>query len=99
MKYSKVELTDDNFDEEHEKLTDIIGDLNSDEWEVYDTLPKGFTEQESECENGVNRGFNEWIKSGGVRFDHSHQNQCLWSGELAFEFKNKFISLHFNEVL
>jgi hypothetical protein len=93
MKYSNVNITDDNFDEEYEKLTDLIGDLNSDEWEIYDTLPKGFTGHKSKCGK-----FTEWVKSGGTRFDHTHQNQALCSGEVAFEFGNKFISLHFNEV-
>ena len=99
MRYSDIELTDDNFDEEYEKLTDLIGNLNSDEWEVYDTLPSGFTKQESECENRVKRGFSEYVKSGVIRFDHTNQNQCLCSGEVAYEFKNKFISLHFNEAI
>lgn len=98
MKYSTVNLTDDNFDDEYEKLTDLIGNLNSDEYDVYDVLPAGFIEQESEGDNRVNRGFSEWIKSGGIRPDHAHQNQVLCSGEIAFEFGNKFISLHFNEA-
>jgi len=98
MKYSNVNITDDNFDEEYEKLTGLIGNLNSDEWEIYETLPKGFKEQESECEKRISRGFSEWVKSGGLGFDHTHQNQALCSGEVAFEFGNKFISLHFNEV-
>ena len=99
MKYSNKNLTDDNFDEEYEKLTDLIGNLNSDEWDTYTTLPKGFTEQESECDGRIKRGFNEWVKSGGIGFDHTHQNQVLCSGEIAFEFNNKFLSLHFNEAL
>ena len=99
MKYSNINLTDDNFDEEYEKLTGLIGNLNSDEWDVYEVLPVGFTKQDSQCENRVARGFSEWVKSGGAKFDHTHQNQVLYSGELAFEFNNKFLSLHFNEAV
>lgn len=92
MKYSNAILTDDNFDEEFEKLTAMIGNLNSDEYDVYDALPSGFTEQESEDTNGNKRGFSEWIKSGGIKPDVSHgHNQVLCSGELAYEFGNKFI--------
>jgi hypothetical protein len=104
MKYSELELTDENFDEEYEKLTDLIGNLNSDEYDVYDALPEGFCKQESEFENRKKRGFDEWVRQGGTMPDtkgniQGNVPQVFVSGEIAFEFKNKFLSLHFNDAL
>ncbi len=98
--YSNKSLTDDNFDDEYEKLRDLLGNLNSDKWVIYDTLPDGFTEQDSKNDDGDDLGFSEWVRSGGIRPDHAHDHcQVLCSGEIAFQFKNKFLSLHFNEAI
>lgn len=99
--YSKAALTDENFDEEYGKLIDMMGRLNSDEYDEYDELPNGFAMRDSLDNNGVNRGFVEWHKEasftpqdcgGGV-------HQVLVSGEIAFEFGNKFLSLHYNDAV
>lgn len=91
-KYSDIDLTDDNFDEEYEKLIesfDIRGTFNS----FVKELPSSFVKQE-------NNGVEEWISSSNLKNDFSSSiNQCIHSCMLAYEFKNGFLIIDFEEVL
>ena len=51
MRYSKTIIDDYNFDEEHEKLCDLIGISHTNDVDVYKVLPSGFMEQEASGEN------------------------------------------------
>lgn len=91
-KYSDIEITDDNFDEEYEKLTELFnirGMYNS----FVKELPSSFIKQE-------NKGVEEWISSSNLNNDFSSSiDQCIHSGMLAYEFKNGFLVIDFEEVL
>ena len=92
-KYSNIEITDDNFDEEYEKLAelfDIRGTFNS----FVSELPFSFVKQD-------NNGVEEWLSSSNLKNNFSSSiNQCIHSCcMLAYEFKNGFLIIDFEEVL
>lgn len=104
MDYSDKILSDYNLDEEIEIVSGLLGPMNSSEFEVYKKLPDGFESQESIDENRNERGFTEYIKTGGSRPDisaciNNGVCQVLISGEIAVKFKNAYLSLHFNEAI
>lgn len=104
MDYSDKALSDYNLDEEIEKLSDLIGPMHSDEFDIYRELPEGFNPQESIDENRNKRGFTEYIKIEGSKPDisaciNNGVCQVLISGEVAVKFKNVYLSLHFNEAI
>ena len=92
MKYSNTILTDDNFDEELEKLCSKIN-INYIEYEsFFKKLPKDFTLQN-------NNGIDEWI-SYSINPDFSSDcKQAYQKGYLAYEFGNGFMVFNFEVVL
>ena len=92
MKYSNTILTDDNFDEELEKLCSKIN-INYIEYEsFFKKLPKYFTLQN-------NNGIDEWI-SYSINPDFSSDcKQAYQKGYLAYEFGNDFMVFNFEVVL
>lgn len=95
--YSNVIITDDNFDDEHEKLCEIIGISHTAETETYETLPDGFIKQEAFGSDDKGLGFYEYVR--GMVVNQSPGRSCAVSvGEVAYKFGNVFISKHF-EVL
>ena len=95
MQYSTEILTDANFDEELEKLCDLIGRHHSSYDEFVSELPSEYKMQTHDL------GFEEWllysVKPGtNVKGDFTTVFQ---SGKLAYQFGNGFIILDFEEVL
>lgn len=97
--YSKKILTDDNFDYEHELLCDKIGISHINECEIYTTLPAGFKRQMARGENGENLGFAEYVRSMILPDKGSDFSQALEVGEVAYRFKNCFLSKRFESIL
>lgn len=97
MKYSETILTDDNFDDELEKLLNTIGECGI-EWDTFvDKLDDSFEKQENDL------GFEEWIKTTkGLHMDisamHAGISQACKEGKIAYEFGNGFIILNFVDV-
>lgn len=84
MKYSNTILTDDNFDEEIEKLSEIIG--------IHFNNCDGFTEKLTDsfsCQTHE-KGFEEWIMSGVYPSAGSACGDAYQKGYLAYEFGNGF---------
>ena len=99
MRYSKAIIDDYNFDEEHEKLCDLIGISHTNDVDVYKVLPSGFMEQEASGENGEPLGFSEWVMSKTAPNKGSDFRQALQVGEVAYQFGNIFLSKHYEVVL
>lgn len=98
MKYSETILTDDNFDDELEKLLNVIGKCGKEYDGFVDKLDDSFKKQENEL------GFEEWIKTTkGLHMDisamHAGVSQACKEGKIAYEFGNGFIILNFVDVL
>jgi hypothetical protein len=90
-RYSDVFLSDNNFDEELEKLCEIVG-LPYSSYEAFtEKLDGKFYKQENE------NGFEEWINSRIVNRS-AGISEATQVGQLAYEFGNGFIVLNF-EVL
>jgi len=90
VRYSKTNITEDNFDVEFEKMCAVMGVSDSLDHEEYTELPEGFVEQEAFRSTGESLGFSEHAK-GVVHPDY-------WEGEVAYQFGNKFISVFFGEA-
>ena len=93
MKYSNVPLTDDNFDTELDKLSEIAGiHLNSYD-DFVDKLDDKF-----HCQTHP-LGFEEWITCGIYPDVSSDCSQVCQKGKLAYQFGNGFIIFDFKEFL
>lgn len=92
MKYSNTILTDNNFDEELEKLCDKVN-ISHNEYESFEEkLPKDFIVQD-------NNGIDEWI-SYSINPDFSIDCiRAFQKGFLAYEFGNGFMIFNFEVVL
>jgi hypothetical protein len=91
-RYSNVIITDDNFDEELEKLCDVI-DMPYGRYETFtEKLDDGFTKQKNE------HGFDEWIKSSIVNRS-AGISEATQTGQLAYEFGNGFVVLNFETII
>jgi len=99
MKYSNVIITDDNFDLEHEKLCEIIGIPHYNDFEVYDELPVGFSEQEAVGRCGEELGFSVFVMGKTIPNKGSDFQQAFEVGEVACQFGNMFISKHYEMVI
>lgn len=97
MKYSEVILTDDNFDEEFEKLQEVHGSQlqPDDEWFWVEKQLEGFTPQENP------KGFTEYVQSSVNASDSigSDFKQAYMRGMVGYEFGNSFVYLPFFELL
>lgn len=92
MRYSNVILTDDNFDEELEKLCDFTG-IPTDCYNSFVDNIEGFELQE-------NNKKEEWIKTYGSFPDKgSDYRQAHQRGQLAYEFGNGFIVFDYEVLL
>lgn len=90
MTYSKVIITDDNADEEIEKLSEIIGISFNDCAGFFRELPSGFTK----CESW---GYYEKNKTkADVSGGGSGVIEC---GQIGYEFGNGFIVYNCNSSL
>lgn len=90
--YSSIVLTDDNFDDELEKLCASIKlNLNSSNSFV-DKLEEDF-----ELQN--NNGKEEWIRCETIPNISSDCRQVYQKGQLAYEFANGFIVLDYEVLL
>lgn len=87
MRYSEEILTDDNMDEEVEKLAELIGLPYSNYEKFVKTLDEGFNMQTHDL------GFEEWLNMQTV--PNSTGSQAYQRGFLAYEFANGFIVFHF----
>lgn len=95
MQYSTEILTDANFDEELEKLCDLIGRHHSSYDEFVSKLSSDYKMQTHDL------GFEEWLScniksSTNMKGDFT---TAVQSGKLAYQFGNGFIILDFEEVL
>jgi len=93
MKYSDVFLTDDNFDDELEKLSEVVG--------VHFHNCDGFVENldaKFKCQTHP-LGFEEWIIAGSYPCVECDCQQAYQKGKLAYEFGNGFIVLNFSVLL
>ena len=99
MKYSNKIITDDNFDLEHEKLCEVIGIPHFNGVDVYDELPKGFSEQGATGRDGEELGFSEFVRGETTPNKGSDFQQAFELGEVAYQFGNLFISKHYEMVL
>ncbi len=93
MRYSNVILTDDNFDDELEKVCDFakldLGSYNS----FVEKLPIGFKLQ-------YNDNIEEWINNyGSFSSKSSDFQQAYQKGQLAYEFWNGFMILDYEVLL
>lgn len=86
MRYSEKVLTENNFDEEVERIYKEIGEGIIEYNSFIEELDKQFTKQ-------TNNGKEEWI-----RWTFSSDSQCQ-KGQLAYEFKNGFIVMDFIDIL
>lgn len=93
MQYSDTILTDDNFDEEIEKLSEIIG-IHFNNYDSFVTkIDDSFSCQTHE------KGFEEWIKCGVYPNKGSDYTQAYQKGYLAYEFGNGFVIFKFETLL
>lgn len=92
MKYSNLILTDDNFDEELEKLCKKINISNTQYDSFESKLTKDFYKQNNE-------GVEEWISYGVFPKVCCGCIQAYQKGYLAYEFGNGFIIFNFETVL
>jgi len=103
LKYSNTILTDDNFDEELEKLDEILGGTVSTKLDSdlgYDTfvenLDDSFTKQQFKHGDLI---FEEWVKCGVYPNPNANFKQAVQKGKLAYEFGNGFLIINFEEVV
>lgn len=93
MKYSNIILTDDNFDEELEKLCDFRK-INTD---YYNSFVKKLSD---EFLVQYNNKKEEWINNIGIYPNKgSDFKQAYQRGQLAYEFGNGFIILDYEVLL
>ena len=99
-KYSEVNLTDDNFDDEIERLCEALGmrlnwELdNTFEW--HDNLPDGYSAQPS-CKEYP---FTTYIRSKILpNIYNGNVSQAFEKGDVAVEFGNSFVSIYFETIL
>lgn len=83
MRYSNEILTDDNFDEELEKLSNLVGIWHNNYDCFVKELDNSFSVQKNEY------GFDEWVSSN-ISSDSSGMI-ATQSCKLAYEFANGFI--------
>lgn len=93
MQYSEVILTDENFDIELEKLSEIIGIHFNNYDNFIERLDDKFRCQKHPL------GFEEWITSGTYPSIGSDCSQAYQKGKLAYQFGNGFIVLDFELLL
>lgn len=97
MRYSDVNITDDNFDNELKKLLGIIGECGIWYDEFVEKIDNSFSMKTHDL------GFEEWVESYGLKPDISAMNAGVYQtcerGRLAYEFGNGFIVLNFVNVL
>lgn len=91
MKYSEQFLTDDNFDEELEKLAELIGIPHTNYEKFEKELDSKFKEQTHSL------GFSEWLKSG--IYSNPNSLDIYEKGFLAYEFANGFIIFNFDLLI
>jgi hypothetical protein len=93
MKYSEVILTDDNFDTELEKLSEIVGIHFNNYDNFVEKLNNNFKRQTHPL------GFEEWITYSIYPSIGSDCSQAYQKGKLAYQFGNGFIILDFEILL
>lgn len=93
MKYSDVVLTDDNFDDELEKLSEIVGIHFNNYDNFVESLDNKFM-----CQIHT-LGFEEWIICGAYPSIGSDCKQAYQREKLAYEFANGFIIFDFEVLL
>ena len=93
MRYSNVFLTDTNFDDELEKLSEIVGIHFNNYDSFVESLDNKFM-----CQTHT-LGFEEWIISGVYPSVGSDYKQAYQKGKLAYEFANGFIIFDFEILL
>lgn len=91
MKYSNTILTDDNFDEEIEKLASVIGIPFVNYEGFVDTLTPSYKCQIHE------KGFEEWAMC--VTCPSVGTAEAYQKGYLAYEFGNGFVIFNFEVLL
>lgn len=89
MRYSDTVLTDDNFDEEIEKLAELIGIPHTNYEGFVEKLGDSFTLQ-----TGENTNSEEWIKSS--TYPGNDGMTAYQKGYLAYEFGNGFVVFNFD---
>lgn len=99
MKYSETIITDDNFDDEHERMCEIIGVNYANDVDVYAKLPDGFIKHEATDIRGKKLGFDMYIKGKILPDKGSDFRQVVETGEIAVEFGNLFIVKQYHSVL
>lgn len=93
MKYSNKILSDDNFDDEVEKLAEIIGIPHTNYDCFLEKLDNGFEVQNHDL------GFEEWINYQTIPGVGGGCLQAYQTGKLAYEFANGFIVMNFETIL
>lgn len=84
----QIFITDDNYDQEFEKLCDENGFSYGQDNEFVKQLPDGFQKQQND------NGYEEWCK---VAFSPNHAIDCASQIEeywMAYEFANGFIIIY-----
>jgi hypothetical protein len=97
--YSKTLLNDNNFDEELEKLCDIVGRSPRSYENTLHFLPDGFYEYPFRGKDNKNLGFSVWINSKVMPNKGSDFAQAFDVGLEAFQFGDCFILLKFEDVI
>ncbi len=92
MRYSNVILTDDNFDEEFEKLCELMG-------YTYESYENFVEELEEDFNMQYNNGIEEWLRYGVYPNKGSDFRQAYQIGQVAYEFGNGFIVLNYETIL
>ena len=97
--YSKVKITDDNMDNELERLCEIVG-VNTRNYEnTLNKLPEGFHKYPCVGKDNENLGFSCWMKSKVVPNKGSDFSQAFEAGLIAFEFGNCFLVFKYEMII
>ena len=95
LEFSKQDLTDDNFDDEYQKLIDMLELHRNCDYEIYENLPNGFSEIDPDKDYNFTRYVSMTTKN-----DHRPGiNQCLVDGYIAVKFNNSYLALEFKEAI
>ena len=93
MKYSNKILTDENFDEELEILSEKIGIHHNNYSGFIKNLDSTWSRQKN------NLGFCEYVKSETFPNVSGDCKQAINKGQLAYKFSNGFIVFNFETIL
>ena len=91
MRYSEEILNDDNFDEEVEKLAELIGIPHTNYETFVEKLDDNYKKQTHDL------GFEEWLKS--EIYPSSSGLEANERGFLAYEFGNGFVVFNFDFLI